>query len=1027
MRLRRGLLLGALLGWALAAPAQGPGRMLVRSFGQAQGIPEARVNAMIQDRQGRYWVAADKGVYVGDGTTFLRANPHPQEQRPLFQALAEDQQGTIYLAGEHGLWCLRGDTWADITQGLPPHPPGGTRGLFKDGEARLWLQWGGALFRLEGPGRYLPVALPEPGEAIFSPRAHEAGLLLRIGTKGWRWSGGTWQPLPDIPLRRGEEYRGAIQEDGGGTLWTGTYLRILRLGSGARGWEVQPDLDGNHGFAGGTSSPGGITSPGLGEIWAMGDQVARRLDRAEPPLETSPTFSTFSMRILLRDQEGHLWVERDGLHRLGGPWRHHGGLDGLPISGIWQVVRDPGGHLWASTVKGLYRATGSRWERVWEAGFHAQIGVGADGFIWAVERLSGRILRFPTQESAPRPVATLPALKGVTALRGVSATERLIAFPTRDQRFLVGTWAGGRWAWQSIPAQGPDKGLRTYADVRGKLHLIERNAANQLLHCSPGEPWRSLPMEPGREVTDLFSTAEGSLVAVQFLPPEIQTLHLNGDRWETSSKLALEPLSPCKTAYGAGILEDGRTWVITDHGVLELDPRHPKRARHYTTPDGLPLDDCNQFGLYIEPSRIWISTGTGLASYNREAERTLPELPVPILLGARVEEGPWSLALPKELPPGTRAFSLQIGIPTPARHAHLRFQWQDLERSREWHEFQGPDLTFLDPGAGPHRIRVRTLEPGDHASPEWMCTVVILRPWWQRPWALLLWGGLAVSLALILHRIRLHRIEGRNEELAALVAERTAALAASEEREREASRAKSAFLADMSHELRTPLNAILLYSELIRQDAEEAGHEGLTRDSGRILSSGRHLLSLINGILDLSKVEAGKMELHLEPVRLHPLFVEVVSTLSPLAQQRGNRLLLDLDVDLECHTDLLKLKQVLINLAGNAIKFTEAGTITLAARREASGLQLEVRDTGVGLTSLQIARLFQAYEQASQGGASRAGGTGLGLTISKRFVELLGGHIEVTSEPGQGSTFHIHLPLAPGAANLRETPARPHP
>lgn len=1027
MNLRRGLLLGALLGWALVARAQGPGRMTVHTFGQAQGIPEIHVNAMLQDRLGRYWVAGDMGVYVGDGSTFLRAKATPAGERPFFKALAEDAEGALYLAGEERLWRLQGDQWMDLSQGLPPRRPEEPLDLFKDGEGGLWLQWGRNLFRLEGPGRYVPVALPEAGIAFLSPRVHEAGLLLRIGARVWRWAAGVWQPLPDVPLRHGEEYRSPIQEDGSGTLWTGSYLRIFRLDSGAASWVVHPDPDDNHGFAGGTSSPGGITSPGQGEIWAMGDQVARRLDRAEPPLETTPSFSTYAMRILLRDREGHLWVDRDGLHRLGGPWRHHGGLDGLPISGIWQVLRDPQGRLWASSTKGLFRTVGNRWEQVWDAGLHAQIGLGGDGFIWAVERLSGRILRFPTQGRDARPAAQLPALSGVEGLRGISATGRMLAFASRDHRFRVGTWAGGRWTWQEVPSQGPDSAMRTYADGRKNLHLIQKDAGNQLYHCTPGEPWRPLPLAPGKDVTDLFTPADGTLVAVQFMPPELHTLRWEGDRWITASKVALEPLSPCKTAYGAGVLDDGRTWVITDHGVLELDPRLPGRARHYTSPDGLPLDDCNQYGLCIEPDRIWISTGTGLASFNRKVERPLPDLPTPVLLGARVDEGPWTLTLPRELPPGTRAFSLQIGTPTPSRHAHLRYQWLDLERSGEWHEFQGPNLTFLDPGAGAHRIRVRTLEPGNHASPEWQCTVKVLRPWWQRAWALSLWTGLTLGLVLMVHRIRLHRIELRNEELAALVAERTAALAASEERERSASRAKSAFLADMSHELRTPLNAILLYSELIRQDAEEAGHASLTRDSGRILSSGRHLLSLINGILDLSKVEAGKMHLHLESVPLLPLIEEVISTLSPLAQQQQNRLELELEEGLEFRTDLLKLKQVLINLAGNAIKFTERGTITLAGRREGDHIHLEVRDTGVGLTEDQIARLFQAYEQVPADSSARHGGTGLGLTISKRFVELLGGRIEVTSQPGVGSRFHIHLPTDPERQEWPEPPAHPNP
>ncbi|HJV22836.1 MAG TPA: ATP-binding protein [Holophagaceae bacterium] len=1017
----RSLLLGALLGWGLAAPAQGPGRMLVRSYGQAEGLPETRINALIQDRQGRYWAAGDMGIYVGDGSVFQKALPTPPEARPLFKGLVEDAEGALWVVGEAGLWHLKGDRWTREDGGLPERATGDPLGLHKDGANGLWLLWGGHLLHREGTGRWQAVPLPAAGPPVLSPRVHDAGLLLRIGAQGWRWDRGAWQPLPDIPVQRSEEYRGPIQEDRAGTLWTGTYLRIFRLDPGDRAWVVHPDVDGNHGFAGGTSSPGGVASPGSGEVWAIGDQVARRLDQAEPPLETNPTFSTYTMSLLLRDREGHLWVDREGLHRVGGPWRQHGALDGLPASGIWQALRDARGRMWISSTKGLFRATGPKWEQVWDGGLHAQIALGADGFVWTSERLSGRILRFPPAGGVPRPAPSLPELQGIQARRGISATGHHLAFATREGGFRVGTWEGGRWTWQLIPAGGPPAAQRTFADALGNLHLMAKDAEGRTLHRTPTGPWRPLPLSPGRDVTDLFSTAEDTLVAVQFMPPELHTFQLRNGAWEPSARQDLEPLSPCKTAYGAAILDDGRTWVITDHGVLELDPRHPAWARHFTSPDGLPMDDCNQFGLLVEPTQIWVSTGTGLASFDRRSEHPLPDLPAPFLLGARVGEAAWSLSLPRDLPPDTRMFRLQIGISSPGRRAHLRYQWQDLERSGEWHEFEAPTLTFLDPSPGLHRLRVRALEPGNHASPEWQYSVRVLRPWWQRGWALALWGTTGALLVLLLHRARLRRIEARNEALAALVAERTAALAASEERERAASRAKSAFLADMSHELRTPLNAILLYSELIRQDAEEAGHESLTRDSDRIHASGRHLLSLINGILDLSKVEAGKMQLHFSTVDLRPLLQEVLDTLGPLAQQQGDRLILELAEELTFRSDELKLKQVLINLAGNAIKFTEGGTVTLAAAREGEGIHLEVRDTGVGLTADQITRLFQAYEQASKG----AGGTGLGLTISKRFVELLGGRIEVTSEPGRGSTFHIHLPKPDGASGAEADSTRP--
>ena len=395
-----------------------------------------------------------------------------------------------------------------------------------------------------------------------------------------------------------------------------------------------------------------------------------------------------------------------------------------------------------------------------------------------------------------------------------------------------------------------------------------------------------------------------------------------------------------------------------------------------------------------------------------------------MLLGARHDGNPWTLALRGPLPANLRALTLHLGLPSPTLKAHVRLQWRDLERGGEWQGFEGPALPFLDPSPGLHRIEVRGLQPGGQASPVWAGSFLIQWPWWRRPWALLLWTLLLGTLIFAVHRLRLERIQHRNRELAALVAERTAALAVSEAREREASQAKSTFLANMSHELRTPLNAILLYAELIHGDAEEAGHADLSRDSGRILSSGRHLLSLINGILDLSKIEAGKMTLDLEDLSLPALLADVAHTLAPLAEQKGVALGVTIpDPDLHLRTDGLKLKQVLLNLVGNAVKFTERGSVELVALREEGGLRLEVRDTGIGLTPDQVARIFNAYEQADRTTVAKAGGTGLGLTISQKFVSLLGGRIEVESEPGRGATFRVLLPLVPPAPG----PERPAP
>ena len=230
-----------------------------------------------------------------------------------------------------------------------------------------------------------------------------------------------------------------------------------------------------------------------------------------------------------------------------------------------------------------------------------------------------------------------------------------------------------------------------------------------------------------------------------------------------------------------------------------------------------------------------------------------------------------------------------------------------------------------------------------------------------------------------------------------------------------ASRVKSSFLANMSHELRTPLNAIIGYSEILLEDATDRGDKTSMGDLEKIQGAGKHLLGLINDILDLSKIEAGRMDVYLEHVFLTRLIDEVKTIVEPMMKKNSNTLAIDCPQDIgSLQTDLTKLKQSIINLLSNAAKFTKDGTVTLRLAHEtrdgAPWIKFEVADSGIGMTDEQMGRLFQAFAQADSSTTRNFGGTGLGLTITRHFCAMLGGSIEVKSKPGQGSTFSILLP-----------------
>ncbi|TAK10908.1 MAG: response regulator [Anaerolineae bacterium] len=275
------------------------------------------------------------------------------------------------------------------------------------------------------------------------------------------------------------------------------------------------------------------------------------------------------------------------------------------------------------------------------------------------------------------------------------------------------------------------------------------------------------------------------------------------------------------------------------------------------------------------------------------------------------------------------------------------------------------------------------------------------------------------------------RVQERTEELEVALRD----LSVARDQALDASRAKSTFLANMSHELRTPLNAIIGYSEMLLEDAQVSGYNDMESDLDRILVSSRHLLQLINDVLDLSKIEAGKMDVYLETFDVRLLVGDTAGTVQTLMSKNYNEFKVNMTGELgEMLSDATKVRQVLLNLLSNSAKFTQNGVITLDVWRESNWLTFRVVDTGIGMTQEQVDRLFQAFQQGDSSTTRNYGGTGLGLAICRHYCRMLGGDIEVHSTKDVGSTFTVRVPATleqvttmPVESKPRSDEARPRP
>jgi signal transduction histidine kinase/DNA-binding response OmpR family regulator/ligand-binding sensor domain-containing protein len=504
---------------------------------------------------------------------------------------------------------------------------------------------------------------------------------------------------------------------------------------------------------------------------------------------------------------------------------------------------------------------------------------------------------------------------------------------------------------------------------------------------------------------------------------------------------------PVPAGFIRRILRDsgGVLWFASDSGLYCYDGI---AWSCLDEEDGLPASSVNTVIQDLKGD-YWIGTDKGLARYRPSRQKAAaPELIVKTDVEHRSTEEIPAInfgqlvgfrynAVDFKTQPFRRFYRSAIvpgRVTDPPGQRDAAWRDQTLATGFDWNPTNAGAYTFF----------VQFIDRDLNYSEPARAFLLIVTPWYANAWimapggiamaGLLGWAFVARSLVIRRKReaeqLREEMLEQERQARVTLEATNKELVEAKEAADA-ASTAKSQFLANMSHELRTPLNAIIGYSEMLQEEVADLGQNGLRPDLEKIHGAGKHLLGLINDILDLSKIEAGKMTLYLEEFDVAQMAREVATTVQPLVAKNGNRLEVNCPPDIgRMRADLTKVRQTLFNLLSNACKFTENGTIRLEVRcqkpevgasgedagsggRDARAPQLTftVSDTGIGITAEQMNRLFEAFAQADASTTRKYGGTGLGLTISRNFCRMMGGDLTVTSEAGQGSTFTVTLPV----------------
>ncbi|HEU0120255.1 MAG TPA: ATP-binding protein [Bryobacteraceae bacterium] len=849
--------------------------------------------------------------------------------------------------------------------------------------------------------------------------------LYELTTAGWK-SHGLWDNGHGAtPLK--------ILAAGDGALWIASSYGLFRWQNGAsRLWEA-PALPRQPVFVLHEDERGCLW---LGLAQGLGRICGGRTEAMAVGVEQEEIFSAVS-----EDPQGNLWFggRWGNLYRLSSAaFRSYTKEQGLPESHFTGVAADRDGSLWASlkasgiahivngNLAGVLKKPGILESQVILA--HPEGGLVAASQSGLFRVTPDAAVKFHI--SPPIEYRNLSTLfweaPGVLLYSHGAANFRLTRLPGRGER------------WSSQILEGPNRVRQWLRDAKGRiwalaqyggLHYLDGDRYTRAAQASPerARAWYALAFDGDgllwigtTDGLEIYSPAEGRFLTRKPLLFGDQFFHMSQDRFGNIW---------CATRQG--IVRFNRNQALELARAATDDPAPPLLFERFGEAQGLPTTNyglaTSATGAVTPDGRIWFPGLLGLVSVQPAEFTKVPRPPTPVLRQFAADGRILDINQPFDLPPGVKTLEIEFQtLPLdPLGGDFCRIRLNGLESAwRTCNEQRAVQYTNLSPGNYEFVIQTAS-QAGDWNGMPLRVPVTIEPAQHQKAWVRILTGASLLALIGLVLWNRQKKLLRRNRWLEERVEERTATLARATEAAEAANRAKSEFLATMSHEIRTPMNGVLGAVQILDESP-------LNQDQKKLVSvirqSGENLVSIVDDILSLAKVEAGKLSLERTPVDIRALGENLVALFRPKAAAKGVEITFAAGADLPSFilTDPQRLRQVLLNLLGNAVKFTEKGAVSLqiSINLDAKTMHFAVSDTGLGVPADKIPTLFDPFVQADSSTTRRFGGSGLGLSIVRRFVTAMGGTVDLESEPGRGSTFRVHLPFeaAPGTETPAEAP-----